>query len=126
MNYRYLHVLIVLCTGLLFNGCVGYNPPHFLQMKPYTLLKGGDQLGRDQLANRWLVAQKLVPMKDKDSREVITLLGQPQQVEVVQHQVSEDWYFIYYKNYKTKPLTDEGSFLVRFYNDKVIDVIKLN
>ncbi len=94
-------------------------------MKPYTYLKGGDQIGRDQLANRWLIANKSYPIKGKDKNEIITLLGQPQQVQVVEHRISEDWYFLYYKNYKTKPETDEGSFLVRFYNDKVIDVVNL-
>lgn len=94
-------------------------------MKPYTLLKSGDQLGRDQLANRWLIAQKTISIKGKDKNEITTLLGQPQQVQIVEHRISEDWYFIYYKQYKTMPETEEGSFLIRFYNDKVLDVVNL-
>lgn len=118
--------LLILTACLLLGGCVGYNPPHVLQMKPYTIIKGGDQIGRDQLANRWLIAQQKLIIKGKDKNEVLTWLGQPQQIEIIQHQVSEDWYYIYYTNYKIKPLEGEGTFLVRFYNDKVIDTVKLN
>lgn len=90
------------------------------------MVSGGQQFGRDQLANRSFVASNIIALNGKESREVLTLLGQPQQIRVTERNVSEEWYFIYYKRYKTAPKTDEGSFLVQFYNDKVIDVVKVN
>lgn len=106
-------------------GCVGFDLPHFFQEKPWTLLQGGDQLGRDQLANRYLVSQKIFPMNGLDANQVLTILGEPSEIDVVEHDVSEDWYYIYYKRYKTWPETPKGTFLVRFYQNKVIDVVNL-
>lgn len=109
----------------LFCGCIGIGMPQPLQRKPYTLLRGGDQIGRDQLANRTLVADLKVPIKGLNSNEVLSILGQPQQIKVTEKNVSEDWYFSYYKRYKTFPKTPQGSFLVRFYHNKVIQVAKI-
>ena len=117
---------MVLTAGFLSCGCTGYSLPPLTQIRPYSLISGGDQYGRDQIANRWLVAEKKFPVKGKDKNEMTSLLGQPQQVEVLEHNVSEDWYFIYYKNYKLAPSTPEGTFMVRFYHDAVIDVVKLD
>lgn len=89
------------------------------------MLRGGDQVGRDQLANRYLAANRLLALKGLDGNEILTLLGQPQTIEVKEREVSEDWYFTYYKRYKTWPKTDEGQFLIRIYHNKVIDVITL-
>ena len=110
---------------LLQAGCIGYGIPQFLQMKPYTMLRGGDQIGRDQLANRALVALHVVPIRGLDQNEVLSILGQPQQIQVNERGVSEDWVFVYYKRYKTWPKTDRGTFLVRFYHNEVMDVEKL-
>ena len=106
-----------------FAGCIGFNPDEIFDKKPYTYVSGGAQIGRDQLANRWLVAQKKLPMKGKNQNEVLTYLGQPQNVQIVEHHISEDWLYIYYKRYKTAPETPKGSFLIRFYNDEVIDIV---
>ena len=115
--------LTVLSIAFFFSGCIGVNLIQPTQMKPWTLLKG-DQLGRDQLANRMLVADFKVPLKGLDTHQVLTVLGQPQEINVIQRDVSEDWYFVYYRRYKTQPETPEGRFAVRFYHDKVIDVVK--
>ena len=106
-----------------FSGCIGYNPGEWIDGKPYTYLHGGDQFGRDQLANRWLVGENKISIKGRGPNEVISFLGQPQEIQVRQHKISEDWFFIYYKAYKTRPKTDQGSFIVRFYHDQVIDVV---
>lgn len=119
-------MIIPLLGFALFSGCIGYNPPHLAQMRPFTLIDGGDQLGRDQLANRAMVADLKVPIKGKGPNEVLTFLGQPQEIQVRERKVSEDWYFVYYKRYKTWPNTKEGSFLVRFYKDEVVDVVKVS
>ncbi len=108
-----------------FTGCTGFGIPAVGQMKPFAYLRG-DQFGRDQLANRWLVGRKLIPLKGRDANEVTTLLGQPQEVQVTEHNVSEDWYFVYYKAYKSWPNSEQGSFLVRFYQKQVIDVVSLS
>ncbi len=53
-------MLLAFCLFLLgwtALGCVGVGIPQPFSRKPYTLFRGGDQLGRDQLANRWLVAE---------------------------------------------------------------------
>ena len=124
--------LLTMC--LIFStGCVGFNVPQPFSRKPYTYFKGGDQLGRDQLANRALVAttKKLV-LKDHSPNDVLSLLGQPQNVQVMERGISEDWHFTYYKRYlpynplnKVPPFGDEkGEFIVRFYHDKVVDVVK--
>jgi len=124
---RILHLIpllaLTLGTGL---GCIGLSPPHFLQMKPYTLFRGGDQLGRDQIANRYLVSMKLFPVKGLYQNEILTILGEPQERDIQKPGVSEDWYFVYYKRYKTWPHTPKGSFLIRFYQGKAIDVIKIH
>ncbi len=122
MKYKAL----LLLSLVAFAGCTGYGIPSLSQTKPYSYFSGGDQFGRDQLANRWLVAEKKIPIKGKDTNEITTLLGQPQQVQILEHKISEDWYFLYYKDYKTRPKTPEGSFIVRFYQDQVIDVVKLS
>ena len=107
------------CSGIQF-------PPPVFQMKPWTMLTQGEQLGRDQLANRYLVASDIVPINGWHENSVLNILGQPQEIDVQQHEVSEDWYYIYYKAYKTQPQTDEGLFIVRFYHDEVIDVVNLS
>ena len=113
-------------TGFIFyTGCIGFNVPQPFSNKPYTYFKGGAQFGRDQLANRFLVAEKLVPIKGMEGNEILTILGQPQDVQILEKNVSEDWYFSYYKRYKTWPNTDQGKFLVRLYHNKVIDVSKI-
>ncbi len=88
------------------------------------MLNGGAQIGRDQLANRSLAANHIVRLDGLSGNEVLSILGQPQSVQIVEPQVSEDWHFIYYKRYKTAPRTGEGAFIVRFYQSKVIDVVK--
>ena len=117
----------LLLLGWTALGCVGIGIPQPFSSKPYTLLSGGDQLGRDQLANRWLVAEspakKLI--EGKHSNEVLTILGQPQKVDVVERNTSEDWYYVYYKNYKTRPVTDKGLFIVRLYDNHVLDSQKV-
>ena len=117
-------------------GCVGWNVWQPIQGKPYTYFSRGDQFGRDQVANRTLAAYatKLI-LKGKDSRDVLTLLGQPQEIEIVERHVSEDWYFLYYKTYVAYnpankipyPGKDsQGEFVVRIENDKVVDVVRLS
>lgn len=113
-------------------GCTGWNIPQPFQHKPWTYLKG-DQFGRDQIANRTLVANtKKLILNGKTSNEVLTILGQPQQIQVIESNVSQDWYFIYYKKYaayvEKVPYPGkytEGEFVVRFNNDKVTDVVTL-
>lgn len=125
---------ILIFAAALAGGCVGFDLPQPLQSKPYTYVKGGDQLGRDTLENRVLVASRLFPLQGRDSNEVLTILGQPQQIQVVERNISEDWYFIYYKNHvayvpkQVRKIYDQkpGSFLVRFYHDKVIDVVNVD
>ena len=112
------YLFLLMCV---FSGCTGWDLPSPAQMWPYTMVSGGAQAGRDQLANRSLVASNIVSVKNKNKNEILTLLGQPQKVKIISRNVSEDWYFIYYKRYKTAPSTEEGSFFIRFYNDKVID-----
>lgn len=108
---------------LLLTGCIGWNPAEVLDGKPFSYVRGGDQFGRDQLANRWLVAEKKISIKGRESNDVITLLGQPQEIRTRQHKISEDWFFVYYKAYKTRPRTEQGSFVVRMYHDQVMDVV---
>ncbi len=120
-----LRKMALVLLGLTFTGCVGVNPPHLTEMKPYTLLRGGDQVGRDQLANRWMVGESKFPIQGWNKNEVTTLLGQPQSVKIREHRVAEDWFFIYYKNYKLWPQTEEGSFVVRFHQNQVFEVVKI-
>ena len=98
--------------------------PQPFDQKPYTLFKGGDQFGRDQLANRFLVADKMLPLTGFSGNEVLTILGQPTTVQEIQKGQSQDWRFSYYKKYKTLPKTEVGYFVIRFYHDKVIDMVK--
>lgn len=123
---KFRQYFLLASTLWFLSGCTGFSVPHLGQMKPYTLIRTGDQLGRDQLANRWLVSTKALPIKGRDENEITTLLGQPQDIDSRNHRESEDWYFVYYKRYKTLPDTPEGSFIVRFYNGKVIDVVNLS
>ncbi len=109
----------------LTTGCIGLNFPDPTQMMPYTMIDGGAQLGRDQLANRSIVANHFPLIKGMHQNSVLTVLGQPQTIDIIERDVSEDWYFTYYKRYKTAPQTDEGTLLVRLYNQKVIDVVNL-
>lgn len=147
MKNQKLALLLAMAAG--FNGCVGIDFPQPFQHKPYTYVVGGDQLGRDTIQNRSLVATHAFPVKGLHQNEVLSILGQPQQIKVVEREIAEDWYFIYYKDYvvyvpktlykvrdKTVPYTPkgvqkviekrEGTFLVRFYHDKVIDVVNIN
>lgn len=115
-------LMVTLCTG-----CVGLiKVPEPFKRKPWTLLTEGDQFGRDQLANRSLVANDVIPLHGWYKNSIITTLGEPQEIKVTEREVSEDWYFVYYKKYKLAPRTDEGLFVVRFYHGKVIDVINLS
>lgn len=117
--------LSILITAFLLSGCVGYEfPPNIFARKPFTLLGGSEQVGRDQLANRLLVSKKLFPLEGKYSNEVLTYLGQPQQIDVIQTGISEDWLFVYYKGLQNRIDSKQDSFLVRFYQDKVIDVVR--
>jgi hypothetical protein len=100
---------------LAFAGCTGLGVPQPLQSRPWTLLHGGDQLA-DSDGKVWI--------KGKQSNEVLSILGQPQRIETIERNVAEDWYYVYYKAYKTRPVTEEGVFVVRFYNERAIDVAK--
>ena len=98
-------------------------------MKPYSFFKGGSQFGRDQLANRYLVASRKVKVEGRNSNDLLTLLGQPQEIEVTERNVSENWHFIYYKKYipynpsnAIKFPAEEGKFTVEFKDDKVVKV----
>ena len=140
--------MLLLAFAALCNGCIGVDFPQPFQHKPYTYIAGGDQLGRDTIQNRSLVATHAFPVKGLHPNEVLTILGQPQQIQVTERNVAEDWYFIYYKDYvayvpktlyKARDYTAayspksvqkviekrEGTFLVRFYHDKVIDVVNV-
>jgi hypothetical protein len=117
-------ILAALIVVSSFTGCTGWNPGEIMSGKPYTYIRGGDQFGRDQLANRWLVGENKLDLKGRDANEVITYLGQPQEILVRQHKIAEDWFFIYYKAYKTRPETEQSSFIVRMYHDQVIDVVR--
>ncbi len=116
---------MTLILFFLSAGCVGIGAPNLPEMKPYSLIRGGDQLGRDQLANRLMAANAKVLLKGRNSNEVLTFLGQPQQIEVTKRNIAENWYFVYYQKYKTWPNTKQGLFVVRFLDGKVEDVTKL-
>jgi hypothetical protein len=120
MKKRTLFLIVLLLSA---TGCIGWNVPNPFQAKPYAYLRGGEQFGRDQLANRFLVGEKIIPIKGKDSRDILSLLGQPQEIQVIERNISEDWLYVYYKKYKTWPRTDEGTFVVRIYNEEVLDVV---
>ncbi len=132
MNKRLLILLSACALGS--SGCTGLDLPQPFQTKPYTYISGGDQLGRDTLENRVLVAGKKFPIKNRDTNEVLSILGQPQNIQIVEREVAEDWYYVYYKNYvayvpkKIANLRDrqEGTFIVRFYHDRVIDVVAID
>ena len=126
---------ILLFLALSGTGCVGWNLWSPIQSKPYSYLKGG-QFGRDQIANRTLVGYtKNMILKGRDASDVLTLLGQPQQIKIIKRNVSEDWYFIYYKTYVAyNPANkipypgkgSQGEFVVRLEDNKVTDVVKLS
>jgi hypothetical protein len=130
----YILFFIFLC------GCTGFGVPQPLSGKPWTYLAGGDQIGRDQLANRLMVADLKLPVKDRNKNEILSLLGQPQNILMRERNISEDWYYIYYKKhipynpkekvpFKDKVFLDnpdKGEVVVRFYNDQVIDVVKIS
>ena len=116
----------------LLSGCIGFNFPQPYENKPFTFIKGGDQLGRDQLTNRYLVASKKVKVTGWDKNDVLSLLGQPQQIQIRERNVSEDWYFVYYKKYisynpanKISFPDEEGEFVLHVYQDKVISTTNL-
>ena len=114
--------ILLILSVLAFSGCVGIGIPSPMQWKPYTMLSEGDQLGRDQLASRYLVATRLAPIKGLEGNEILTILGQPSAIEVKERFVSEDWHYVYYKRYKTWPRTDKGYFIIRMYQGKALDV----
>ena len=106
-------------------GCTGIDiPPHIFKGPPYTLLRGSEQIGRDQIANRLLVADSHIKIQGLITNDVLTLLGQPQEIQIVEREVSEDWIYVYYKKYTPKSHSEPSEFMVRFYHDKVIDVVK--
>lgn len=75
--------------------------------------------------NRLIVATKAYPMRGKFSNEVLSLLGQPQQIQVIENGISEDWLYVYYKaQLKERVDAEQGNFLVRFYHNKVIDIVR--
>ncbi|MSR76708.1 MAG: hypothetical protein EXS63_00560 [Candidatus Omnitrophica bacterium] len=119
-------LLTTLLLPLLSTGCVGYDvPPRIFHWKPFRLLRSSEQVGRDQVTNRLFVAVKAYPLRGRFSNEVLSFLGQPQEIKILERGVSEDWLYIYYKPHlKERIDSEEGSFLVRFYNDKVIDVVR--
>ena len=124
--------LFLISIMFLTSGCVGFNFPNVFGWKPFSYLNKGTQFGRDQLANRHMIANSILSLKGKDPNEVLSLLGQPQEINVTEREVSQDWYFVYYKGYKAylsrhnDPASfDRGEFVIRFYHDRVIDTIKL-
>lgn len=120
---------LILLLSLFLSGCIGWGVWQPLSDKPYTYISKGSQFGRDQIANRSLVARAKVVLKGRDANEVLTLLGQPQQIQVLERGISEDWYFTYYKYYVAYNPTNkvgvpdsEGEFVVRMYRGEVIAV----
>lgn len=89
------------------------------------MLRGSEQIGRDQITNRYLAAKRVLPLKDLASNEVLSLLGQPQQIMVREPNISEDWLYVYY-NLQPKERLDstQSSFIVQIYHDKVMDVVR--
>ena len=122
---RKSYLLLLISASWFLQGCAGISMPQPFEHQPYTILKGGDQFGRDQLANRMLVSNAHALLKGMGPNDVLSFLGQPQNVKVTERNVSESWYYVYYKKYKLAPHTPEGAFLVQFYEDKVIDVVSL-
>ena len=141
-------LIFLLSFSAIGSGCIGFDMPQPFQHKPYTYIVGGDQLGRDTIENRSLVARHIFPVKGLPQNDVLTILGQPQQIQITERDVAEDWYFIYYKDYQAyvpnqlyrardyaasyspksvKKIIErrEGTFLVRFYHDQVIDVVNV-
>ena len=124
MLKKSLYPLILI--SVLLSGCVGYDfPPRIFNWKPFRLIRTSEQIGRDQLANRLIVATKAYPMRGKFTNEVLSFLGQPQQIQIIESGISEDWLYTYYKpQLKERVDADQGNFLVRFYHDKVIDIVR--
>lgn len=122
---------LLLTSSIILSGCIGWNIPQPFQGKPYTYFAGGDQIGRDTLENRILAANSLFPLKGLHPNEVLTYLGQPQQIHVIEREIAEDWYYVYYKKYaaymprkiQNKIAREKGTFIVRIYQDKVLDVV---
>lgn len=115
-----------LSAAVLWTGCVGYDiPPRVFSWKPFTLLRGSEQVARDQITNRYLVAKETLSLKGLYSNEVLTLIGQPQQIRPYVKNFSEDWLYTYFKIHPKDRLdADQGQFLVRIYEGKVIDVVR--
>ena len=122
---KILLVLLFPTIAVTHFACIGYDiPPHLLKEKPYTLLKGSEQIGRDQLMNRFLVVKGILLLKDAESNQILSILGQPQDIETYKQEGAEDWLYVYYKSYTGKTKGEPGKFMVRFYQGKVIDVVK--
>ena len=120
-QFRYLFLFALI---IFFPGCIGFDPPNPLDGFPISFIKGQEQVGGDQITNRFIVAKKMFPLKNKDSNEILSFLGQPQQIKIIEKGISEDWVYVYYKNVKDIVHSGEGAFMVRFYRDKVIDVVR--
>ena len=119
-------LLITLTSSFVFIGCAGFDfPPSIFEFKPFSLLEGA-QIGRDKVANRNLVAEHRIKIDGRSSNEVLTMLGQPQMIEIRDKRISQDWYFSYYPRLAKAPNTDQQTFVVRMYHNKVIDVVNLN
>ncbi len=135
-NLQVLHSLLLFCFVLFLSGCAGIGIWQPLQEKPYTFFKGGDQFGRDQMTNRRIIANGKLFLKGKSANEVLSLLGQPQEIRTIEQNVSQDWYFVYYKGYlpyvdkiterTIEPRLAAGAFIVKIHRDRVSDVVKLN
>ena len=117
----------------MFAGCAGVSFPQPFQGKPYTYFSKGDQFGRDHLMNRSMVGSKRIGVNGFTTNEVLTLLGQPQEIRVQVRDVAEDWYFVYYKNYKPYVPSlkknvefQEGQFVVRFVDKHAKDTVFLS
>ncbi len=117
----------LLVCALFLSGCIGIDiPPRVFAWKPFSLLRGSEQVGRDQIANRFLVAKKVLRLDGFYSNEVLTLIGQPQKIRTIETGISEDWLYNYFKiNPKDRMDASEGTFCVRVYKDKVLDVVPI-
>ena len=119
---------LVAILVLTLSGCVGFDfPPRFFANKPFTLFRGSEQIGRDQITNRFLIAKKVVRIEGFYSNEVLSIIGQPQKIRTLESGISEDWIYRYFKvNPKDRMDAEQGSFCVRMYKDKVLDVVAID
>ena len=88
------------------------------------MLRHDGEIGRDQLMNRLLVAKNALQITGLEPNQVLSILGQPQDIQVVDRNISEDWIYVYYKKYTPREYSNESQFMVRLYRDHVIDVIR--